>query len=550
LTIHQQLKKGIMKYILCLCAAALVFSACKKDPNGVLNTGQFNVIQDPGGPLKSVATGFPIGFAIDYTPFKNDPKYAATVAAEGSSVTFGYYMKHGAVVKDNGTYDFTRTDELVNLAGAAGLQIFGHTLGWHANQNAVYLKNYAGITVPAAAELSVNGGFENGGGSLANWSTYNAMNGATIGVGSGATEVRTGTRSMKVVNPVANPGNQWRVQVASDLMNTEVGKQYTFVYWVKAAAAGGSIRLSTQTSGGGSAQYQGDQNINSSAFGQITWTFTANSPQTRVLFDMGQAANTYFIDDASFKEVISAPSGAQIALKLDTALNNFITTMVNRYKAKVKEWDVVNELFADNGAIRNTTNTDVSPADVLVWSHYMGRDYALKAFNYAKAADPTATLYINDYNLESSAAKVDSLVAFVNELKTKGAKVDGIGTQMHVSLNTSFAGIDAMFQKLAATGLKVRISELDVRINPTDKPDISRSATMDAYQAHMYNYIINSYLKYVPPAQQAGITIWGVTDADSWIVVTLRKRDYPLLFDANYGKKAAYAGVLQGLKKQ
>jgi endo-1,4-beta-xylanase len=199
-----------MKHIFFLFCVALMLNACKKDPNGVMNTGTFTVAQDPGGPLKSVATGFPIGFAIGYTPFKNDTKYAATVAAEGTSVTFDYYMKHGAVVRDNGTFDFTRTDELVNLASAAGLQIFGHTLGWHANQNAVYLKNYAGITVPAAAELAINGGFENGGASLANWSTYNAQNGATVGVGSGGTEVRTGTRSMKVVNPVANPGNQWR----------------------------------------------------------------------------------------------------------------------------------------------------------------------------------------------------------------------------------------------------------------------------------------------------------------------------------------------------
>ncbi|HYF31170.1 MAG TPA: endo-1,4-beta-xylanase [Chitinophagaceae bacterium] len=519
--------------------------SCKKDPNGIMETGAYI---DTAGPLKAAA-GFPIGFAIDYTPMKNDPRYAATVAREGNSVTFGYQMKHGAVVRDNGSFDWTRTDELVNLATGAGLQIFGHTLGWHQNQNANYLKNFAGIVLPASVELLANGGFESGTTNLANWATYNAQNGATISVGAGAGEVRTGTRSMKVVNPVANPGNQWRVQVASDLFNTVIGTQYTVTYWVKAAAGGGSIRLSTQTSGGGSAQYQGDQNIGTT-FQQITWTFTANSPQTRILFDMGQAANTYYIDDASVKEVIGAPSGTQIAAKLDQALGNFITAMVNRYKDKVKEWDVVNELFADDGNIRNNTNTSVTPTDVLVWSHYMGRDYALKAFNYAKAADPTALLYINDYNLESQPAKLDSLIAFVNELKGKGAKVDGIGTQMHIGLNTSFAGIDAAFQKLAATGLKIRISELDVRINPTDKPDLSTSRTMNAYQAHMYDYVISSYLKHVPPAQRAGITIWGVTDADSWIVTVLKKKDYPMLFDANYAKKPAYSGVLQALKGQ
>src|SRR5215207_7129523 len=94
----------------------------------------------------------------------------------------------------------------------------------------------------------------------------------------------------------------------------------------------------------------------------------------------------------------------------------------------------------------------------------MGRDYALKAFNYAKAADPNALLFINDYGLETNSQKLDSLIAFVAELKSKGAKVDGIGTQMHIATNTQLAGIDLMMQKLAATGLKIRISELDVRV--------------------------------------------------------------------------------------
>jgi endo-1,4-beta-xylanase len=117
--------------------------------------------------------------------------------------------------------------------------------------------------------------------------------------------------------------------------------------------------------------------------------------------------------------------------------------------------------------------TNILPAganDWLVWSNYLGRDYALKAFNYAKAADPTALLFINDYNLESRAVKLDSLIAMVTELKGKGAKIDGIGTQMHISRNTSYDGIDQMFKKLAATGLKVHISELDVRINPAVVP--------------------------------------------------------------------------------
>jgi endo-1,4-beta-xylanase len=166
---------------------------------------------------------------------------------------------------------------------------------------------------------------------------------------------------------------------------------------------------------------------------------------------MGQAANTYYIDDASVKQVIAAPSDAEIAVKLDSALYNFITNTVTRYKGVVKAWDVINELFADNGTLRNNSNTSTTGSDVLEWSNYLGNNYALHAFQYAQAADPNALLFINDYSLESHSFKLDSLISYVKFLKANGAKADGICTQMHIAWST-YAGIDAMFQKLAATG--------------------------------------------------------------------------------------------------
>lgn len=530
--------KLIYKTAYIALASALVLSACKKTPDvGILNTGDFG---ETNTPLKDAAE-FPVGAAVSMTHFLNDAKYKEIVQRDFDAVTFEYQMKHGAIVQDNGTMNFTNTDALVAAVG--NLDIFGHTLGWHQNQNATYLKNFAGIVLPSATELLNNPGFENG---LSGWSTFNSGNPAgtsQITAGSGANEVRTGSGSMKVVNPTGYPGSQWRVQVSSSAFPTTPGKQYTISYWVKAAAAGGSIRLST---GPTSAQYQGDQTIGT-AWQLVSWTITANLTSTTFLFDMGQAANTYYIDDASVKEVIAAPSGSQVAVKVDQALNDFITAMVNRYKNKVKEWDVVNELFTDNGEIRTNGNTATTASDVFVWSNYLGRDYGLKAFQYAAAADPAATLYINDYGLENNPRKLDSLINYVAEIKGKGAKVDGIGTQMHVSWNTTYDGIDKMFQKLAATGLKIRISELDVKTllgSAAGKP----TAQNMAYQANMVKYIVSSYMKHVPAAQRAGITIWGVTDNTGWLYNN--GSEYALFYDKDYNKKPAYGAFLQGLKTQ
>jgi endo-1,4-beta-xylanase len=224
--------------------------------------------------------------------------------------------------------------------------------------------------------------------------------------------------------------------------------------------------------------------------------------------------------------------------------------MVTRYKSKVKQWDVVNEALSPSGALRTSANSsdvsDKTAKDIFFWGDYLGRNFPLNAFKYARAADATAQLFINEYGLEASAAKTDSLVNLIKELKGKGAQIDGVGTQVHALWNSSYGLIDSMFIKLAGTGLLVRISEMDIRINPLFKSGFVLTDLESSYQADMYNYIIKSYIKYVPKAQQAGITIWGLTDNTSWLYKS--GADFPLLFNTNYSRKKAYAGVLNALK--
>ena len=522
-----------------------VIIACKRDVKiDTLSTGSFS--SDSSVALKDAAQ-FPIGVAINRTLYTGNPTYQAIANRDFNSFTFENEMKHSSIVQDNGTYNYTAADALISATGTT--PIYGHVLAWHSQQRGNYLRQFAGITVAAAAELLTNPGFENG---LTAWSTFNTGNPAgtsTVTTTNVAGEVRTGAGAMRVVNPIGYPGSQWRVQVSSAAFPTVAGRQYTISYWVRASAAGGSIRLST---GPSAPQYQGDQTIGT-AWQQVTWTITASLTSTTFLFDLGQAANTYFIDDVSVKEVIQAPSGAAVAVKVDEALNTYITNMVNRYKSRIKAWDVVNEMFTENGDIRNEANTPqtlnngVPDNGWFVWSHYLGRDFGLRAFNYARAADPTADLFINDFNLETNPRKLDSLIKYVTELRARGAKVDGIGTQMHINWNTSYSGIESMFQKLGATGLKIRITELDIAtvINSAAQ---APTPQLQAYQAQMAKFVVESYLKYVPKAQRAGITIWGVHDNSSWRF--RNGTEFPLFYDGNFKKKPAYIAILDALKNQ
>lgn len=190
------------------------------------------------------------------------------------------------------------------------------------------------------------------------------------------------------------------------------------------------------------------------------------------------------------------------------------------------------------------------------WGYYV-KDYGVKAFQYARQYLPAETkLFVNDYNLETSPAKLAALVDFVKGIDAANgsAIVDGIGTQMHVTISTSDdtaknaeaiaelkAKVDAMFQTMAATGKLVRVTELDIALGTSSPSAAQYQAQADAYQT-----IIESYKANVPAAQQSGITIWGLSDnADEheyWL-----NGEVPNIFDADYKRKWAYKGVCDGL---
>jgi len=520
--------------------------SCKKDSGSTTtNPPPLPPVVDTPKTLKDAAS-FPIGIAIEYALFKNNSSYKNVVTREADQVTFGYQMKHGAIVKDDGSFDYSTADELLNLATAGGLQVFGHTLVWHQNQNGNYLRS---LTVDAGSTSATNllsaGDFEAGTGSSGIGSTlFTGWNLLIGGNAAGSFEAVAGNNSARALQAtVTTPGtNAYDVQAIGPNWTAVVGTQYKVSVDIKSSVINGKVRLVNQNN-----QYQQSDFTTTTSWATYSWTLTAaeTSPSLRLNFP---AAGVYTVDNIQIKEITAggALPAAQAAANVDSAMSRFIRNSVTRYSGKVKAWDVVNEAFNDGTGSIRTGGTITS--DAFYWAQYLGRDFALKAFNYAKAADPSALLFINDYNLESDNRKLDSLLAFVNELKGKGARVDGIGTQMHISINTSKTAIDNMFVKLAATGLKIRVSELDVRVNPNNLTGFTASTQNLTDQAAMYKYVVESFARNVPASQRYDFTIWGVADSDSWIITALHKEDFPLLFDANYGKKPAYTSLLQGLK--
>jgi endo-1,4-beta-xylanase len=223
-----------------------------------------------------------------------------------------------------------------------------------------------------------------------------------------------------------------------------------------------------------------------------------------------------------------------------------IETEAAHYKGEVASWDVVNEAIRDdNGTLRNQ---DVNPGDGSIWRQHLGPDYIARAFQYAHEADPNALLFYNDYGQEWGGVKLDSMIAMVAGLKNRGIPISGIGMQMHIDINVDTAGITSALKRLAATGLKVHISELDISVNPNNDPNIVFTSALQLKQAALYQFIAETYHASVPAAQRYGITTWEFSDADSWIPSFFKRKDWPLPFDTDYKKKPAYFGLIKGLK--
>jgi endo-1,4-beta-xylanase len=213
---------------------------------------------------------------------------------------------------------------------------------------------------------------------------------------------------------------------------------------------------------------------------------------------------------------------------LRIAVERHIRNAAGHFRGRVHAWDVVNEAVADDGqGLRDT-----------VFRQKLGDSYIADAFRAARAADPQARLFYNDYGGEGLSAKANRIYDLVRDLLAAGVPIDGVGLQMHISANNrpSDASIAANMRRLADLGLTVHISEMDVRVNSVPG---SQQTRLEAQRAAYHDVVRICVLE---PRCEA-VTFWGFTDAHTWI-----SGDSPLLFDTAYQPKPAYTGVLDALR--
>ena len=213
--------------------------------------------------------------------------------------------------------------------------------------------------------------------------------------------------------------------------------------------------------------------------------------------------------------------------QVQAAMEAHITTEATHYKGKVYAWDVVNEPFNEDGSLRQDA-----------FSNAMGSGYLADALRTARAADPNAKLYLNDYNIEGQNAKSDAMYKLVSQLKSQGVPIDGVGLESHFIVGQVPSSMRANMQRFTALGLDVAVTELDDRMQtPASNANLAQQAT--DYAAVVGNCLAVS--------RCVGVSQWGVGDADSWIPGTFPGQGAATMYDNNYQPKPAYNATVAAL---
>ena len=519
---------------------------------------------------------------IDYTKYPNFKLGAGTTVNDYLNQTLvkdminknftetvaGNAMKMASCVDGNGNMNFETVKRYVNAATQAGLNVYGHTLAWHSQQPKGWLLRLLAdkpdtssskevLTVIASKDFTSNQsvGWTSDKDKYGYTLTFNATNGLNI-------------------HTTKKCDNSWDVQfLAMTDIPTTTGKTYKMTMTVKGSKAG---TLHSKLGDWSNGDYP--DIAFTTEWKTVEVSYKAAVESSFFMLQCGDFVGDIYIKNIKFEGYQGATVPQTQQERHDTlvyAMDKWIKGMMEACDGKVKAWDLVNEAISGGGndgqgnyELQHSegykSGTWDVGGDAFYWQDYMGDlEYVRQACRLARKYGPEdVKLFINDYNLESDwddNKKVKSLVGWIKKWEADGVtKIDGIGTQMHIScfenddiLNSIKQHITTMFEVMAASGKLVRVSEMDmgyVRGNNRWGSSLKTNQLTEAEHQKMadfYEWILKEYFRLIPAEQQWGICQWCTNDAPSnsgW-----RGGEPVGIWDLSNYRKHAYAGFVRGL---
>lgn len=216
--------------------------------------------------------------------------------------------------------------------------------------------------------------------------------------------------------------------------------------------------------------------------------------------------------------------------------------MLMQHYPNIKYWDVVNEAIEPN---HNYLGLNLRET---VWSTRIGADFIDLAFQRAAQNNSSAVLMYNDYNSSPAGdPKADAVYNLVADMVARGIPIHAVGLQNHwfvrkdatIGANYNLQAFIDNMARYAAINIDVHLTEMDVRIQ-----ELPATPEQVAAQTQVYREVIQACID-APNCKN--LTVWGLSDIDSWVPSTFQGEGDAHLYDSNFVAKGGYQAMTEVL---
>ena len=232
------------------------------------------------------------------------------------------------------------------------------------------------------------------------------------------------------------------------------------------------------------------------------------------------------------------------AADVKKAMFAYVDSVMQNYGDKVQAWNVASNLIEDLFySLKSSEN--MGATDEFYPNDYLDENWVADVCKEIHSKKDDAKLFYSEENLLANAEKTEAAINYINQWNEAGAKIEGIDAKLDVPYNSSSvaeakANVDILLAKLKASGLQVRLSDMNVYLADASGTVADQSkATFEDYKgmAELYAYILNK-------AQDVlGDKLYGVSFS------TINQGTTGVGLWSNFNRLPTYVGVVNGLQK-
>lgn len=233
------------------------------------------------------------------------------------------------------------------------------------------------------------------------------------------------------------------------------------------------------------------------------------------------------------------------AADVKKAIFDYVDNIMENYGDKVQAWNVASNLIEDLFYSLKSSENMVA-TDEFYPNDYLDENWVADVCKEIHSKKADAKLFYSEENMLTDAEKTEAAINYIKQWNEAGAQIEGIDAKLDVPYNNSSlaetkANIDNLLATLKASGLQVRLSDMNVYLADASGTVADQSkATFEDYKgmAELYAYILNK-------AQDVlGDQLYGVSFS------TINQGATGVGLWNKFNRLPTYVGVVNGLQKK